>query len=153
MGIEDREKPPWAIRIFAPPMFILTSLGAFSWFFWKFSALVTGITAEVVLIDKGAFYMLGAGVTMLVLSFVMVREILLGKILTDKAASLLSKIGIAGVVIMFSLPHVIHYVSSSYLESNGYTVCEEASHQWLFNKKTVYIQESVECRESLRKEL
>ncbi len=151
--MEDREKPSWAIRVFGPLIFIFISMAAFAWFFYRFFVLITGIGSEVVILEKGSFYMLGVGVGTLALSFAGVLETWLGKTLTQKATSFISKMGITGVVLMFTLPHLIHYIADDYLESNDYSICVAASHQWLFVRDIVYVQESITCSENLLKEI
>lgn len=149
--MEDREKPSWAIRIFGPLIFILGSLAALSWFFYRAYFIFSRALSEVVVFDKGSFYMLGVGVGMLALAMVAVLEGWLGQTLSKKQSVFLTRLAVAGVILIFTVPHFVQYVADDFLQGRGYSVCEEASHQWLFVRDIVYIQESITCSENLAK--
>ena len=148
--MQDREKPSWFIRIFGPLIFIMGAIGALSWFFYRILSLFEGLTSDVVAFDKGSYYALGVGVGLLAIAFAGVQETWLGKPLTKKSTSIISKLAIAGVVLMLSVPHISHYALGSYLKKNGYAVCEEASHQWLFVRNIVYVQKMKECSKDMK---
>ncbi len=123
---------PLAIRIFTPIFFILSSLAALYWFFFRtFEIFITPLS-PVEVFDKGSFYMLGVGVGLLILAIVTVQEGWLNKELSKKQSSFLTKVAILSVVLIFLTPQLMHYCANKYLAGKGYTVCDEASHQWLF---------------------
>jgi hypothetical protein len=145
MVMEDREKPSWAIRTFGPIPIILGSISALIWFFYRVFLFLEGISSEIVIIEKGSFYMLGVGVGLLALAFVCVQEFWVGKLLTKEQSSFMTKLAIIGVVLTFTVPQLVHFASNSFLQKKGYSVCEEASQQWLFVRNIVYIKETIEC--------
>ena len=149
--MEDREKPSWAIRIFAPLLFILGSTAALLWFFYRLIALFSGAQSDIIVFDKGSFYMLGVGIGMLILAIVTVQEGWLGRVLSKKQSTYLTRLAVISLAVLFVVPHFVHYLTDSYLSIRGYSVCEEASHQWLFVRDIVYVQESMECNENLKK--
>jgi len=150
MAMVDREKPSWAIRIFGPLLFITGALGALVWFFNRVSLLISGMSEDVVVVDKGSFYMLGVGVGLLALSMAGILEAWFLKTLTKKNITIISRTAIIGVILTFTTPHLIDYLSSNTLQNEGYSICEEASHQWLFSRYIVYVQDSVICIKGLR---
>jgi len=149
--MEDRERPSLLIRIFGPLLFVFSAFGALLWFFYRAFHLILEMGAAVVVFDKGSYYALGVGVGLMAIAFAGVQETWLKKTLTKRSASIISKLAITGVVLTFTVPHIVHYASNNYLENDGYSVCEEASHQWLFVRDILYIQSSVECSADLIK--
>ncbi len=138
------------IRIFGPLIFVFGAVGALLWFFYRVFFLLEEMGSTVVVFDKGSYYALGVGIGLMAIAFAGVQETWLQKPLTKKSTSIISRLAIVGVVLTFTVPHVLHYVSNSYLKKNGYSVCEEASHQWLFIRDIAYIQTSIECDEDLK---
>lgn len=149
--MEGREKPSWGIRIFSPLIFISGSIAALLWFFYRILKVFIGTLSEIVVFDKGSFYMLGVGVGMLVLAIVTVQEGWLDRPLSKKQSTYLTKAALIGIALIFTTPHLVHYFANVYLLKQGYSVCEEASHQWLFVRNIAYIQKSIECSEKLKK--
>jgi len=148
--MEDREKPSWFIRIFGPLIFVLGATSALLWFFYRSFSLFDGISSNIVIFDKGSFYTLGIGVGLMAIAYAGVHETWLQKRLTKKHTSIISKLAISGVLLTFTVPHIFHYASNSYLKKNGYSVCEEATHQWLFVRDIVYITNSITCNANLK---
>ncbi|GHU46246.1 hypothetical protein AGMMS50289_19180 [Betaproteobacteria bacterium] len=148
--MEDREKPSLAAIIFCSVLFIAGSLAALLWFFYRLFDVFWGELSEFEVFDKGSFYMLGVGIGMLVLAIDIVQEGWFGKPLSNKQAAYLTKMALIGVALMFTVPHLIHYCADNYLLKRGYSVCEEASHQWRFVRDIAYIQPSVECSADLK---
>lgn len=149
--MENREEPSFFIRIFGPLIFVLSALGAFLWFFLRAFYLLKQMDEVVVVFDKGSYYALGVGVGLMAIAFAGVQETWLRKPLTKRSTSIISKLAIAGVVLTFTVPHIMHYASDRHLKNSGYSVCAEASHQWLFVRNIVYIQPSIECSADLKK--
>ena len=148
--MESRERPSLAIRIFTPLIFIIGSAAALFWFFYRTYCLFGRNLTEIVVFDKGSFYMLGVGGGLAVLSFVTIQEGWLNRPLSKSQSKLLTKLAILSIVLVFMLPHIVHYVANNYLQNQGYSVCEKASHRWLFVRDIVYIQDSVTCSENLK---
>lgn len=148
--MEGREKPSLGIRIFTPLFFISGSLAALLWFFVRMFNIFIGALPEIVIFDKGSFYMLGVGVGMLILAIVTVQEGWLDKPLSKKQSAYLTKGALIGIALIFTAPHLVHYFADDYLLNQGYTVCDKASHQWLFIRDIAYISDSIECNINLK---
>ena len=149
--MDNEEKPGWAIRIFGPLFFIVLSIVAFVFLFYGLSSFFGSLSADLVVIMKGSFYMLGGGAALLPVTFAAIQGSWLEKPLTQKQASALTKLGVGGLILMLTLPHVIHYAMASVLEGRGYSVCDAASHQWLHNRNIVYIRQPLECTKDVEK--
>ena len=149
--MDNREKPSLGIRIFTPIFFISGSLAALLWFFYRVSEVFFGTLSEIEVFDKGSFYMLGVGVGMLILAVVTVQEGWLDKPLSKKQSAYLTKGALMGIALIFTAPHLVQYFANDYLLKRGYSVCEEASHQWLFVRDIVYVQPSVKCSADIKK--
>ncbi|GHU46248.1 hypothetical protein AGMMS50289_19190 [Betaproteobacteria bacterium] len=148
--MEDREKPSWGIIVFTPVFCITGSLAALLWFFYNLFDVFFGELSELKMFDKTAFYMLGLGVGMFVFVIVTVQEFWLGKLLSNKQSAYLTKVALISVVLMFTVPHLIHYCADNYLLKRGYSVCEEASHQLRLVRYIAYIQPSVKCSADIK---
>lgn len=149
--METRVPPSLLNRIIGPPLFLAGGFAAAFWFFYRIVCLLEDLSSPVILFDKGSYYMLGVGLGLLSLGIGLAKEFWGGNPLTAKQADIISKLGIAGVVLIFIIPHISHFSADYYLKNQGYSVCEEASHQWLFVRDIVYIQPTVECSEDLKK--
>ena len=120
------------------------------WFFYRLFHVFFGELSEIELFDKGSFYMLGVGMGLLVLGLVTIIEFWGGNPITTKQNIIFTRLAILAVALMFVVPHVAHFSADRYLEEQGYSVCEEASHQWLFVSNIVYVADSVECSADLK---
>ncbi|GHU46244.1 hypothetical protein AGMMS50289_19170 [Betaproteobacteria bacterium] len=147
--MEDREKPSRGVIIFGPVLFITGSLAALSWFFYRLFDVFFGELSELKVFDKGSFYMLGVGVGMLALAIGTVQEYWFGKPLSNKQAAYFTKMALMSLVLIFTVPHLIHYCADNYLLKRGYSVCEEASRQLRLVRDIAYIQPSIECSADL----
>jgi hypothetical protein len=150
MVMEDREKPSLAIRVIGALLFLVCSCAAFFWFGYRVVILLNTAQSEVVVFDKGSFYMLGVGIGMSVLAFTAVQEGWVGKVLSKAQAAILTKIAIVGIALIFIVPNLFHYIADNYFSNEGYSLCEEASSQWLFVRDIVYIQDTIECSAKLK---
>lgn len=146
--MESRVKPSLLNRIITPLVFLLGGVCALAWFIYRIYMLAKGSDTGIVLIDKGSYYMLGVGTGMLDLAFIVIWEQWLVKPLSKMVTAIFSRLAIVSIVLLFALPHIIHYLADEHLTGKGYSVCKEASHQWLFVRDIVYIQPSVECSEN-----
>jgi len=96
--------------------------------------------------NKGAFYLLGASIGLASIVFAGIYESGLGHTLSKALGSTITKVALAGLIIMLVLPHVTHYFVSSAVESDGYSICDAASHQWLYSKTIVFTRNEEACR-------
>ena len=151
--MEKRDPPSLLNRIIGPPLFLLSGFFSALWFFYRVVFFFQNISAPIIVFDKGSYYMLGVGVGLLSLGLVIAIEFWGGKPITDAQNSVFSKLAIFGVVLLFVFPHISHFAADKYLKKNGYMVCREASHQWLFVRDIVYIQPSITCSDKLKNEI
>ena len=128
-------------------LFLLVTMACFIWFFWSVYDIVDSIfsKAHTVYFDKGSLYMFGAGIGLASLTFTIFYEGLLGRNLTNKITRGITRSASIGVSLMFILPHIFHYLASTYLEEKQYVVCDEMSYQWLLYKKLVYTDNQETC--------
>ena len=148
--MEKRDTPTLIDRIGTPLFFLMGGASAIIWFIYRVFSLFQNASSQMIIFDKGSYYMLGVGVGLLSLGYMIVSEFWFGRPLTSRQSSFFSGLAISGIVLVFVVPHMAHYVADKYLKKNGYSVCEEASHQWLFIRDIVYIAGSVECSSSLK---
>lgn len=89
-------------------------------------------------IDKGVYYLFGAGIALLA----MLPDGLYNAVLKHEKPSNIARWDtrgiIAGLVLILLLPQLVHYSSASYLENRGCLVCGEESRQWLVMRTIVY---------------
>lgn len=149
--METRDPPSLFNKVVGPPLFLAGGFAASLWFFYRVIFLIQNISEPSIVFDKGSYYMLGVGVGLLSLGFVTAIEFWGGKPITNKQNAVFSKLVMSGIVLLFVVPHATHFTVDKYLENHGYSVCEEASNQWLFVRDIVYIQPSIECSEGLKK--
>lgn len=129
-------------------VFVGLAVAIFGYFLLSVSELIQALVSlpEVVSFDKGAFYMPGVFLGLVVLIFAAVYESILRKQLTKKIASIITKIAIAAVIITFVLPMVVHSSVENYMIEKNYSVCDEASHQWLHSRTIVYVRTRDKCK-------
>ena len=151
--MKDRDQPSTLLRYSAPTAFLAMTIGALAWF--VFGAIDTAhqllTDAEVVSFNKGVFYMLGVGIGLAVLSFVLVYEYWLGKPLTNTMTTVCTRIGIGSVAVIFLLPQIVHSQVENYVKDKGYEICPGASHQWLHSRTIVYVSNMGLCFELTQK--
>ena len=142
---DQRERPSFFARTFGPPICLILAVGALSWFVYALTVLFRDIQAEIVLIDKGSYYMLGVGISKSALAFIVVYEFWFGKALPDKLRGLCGRWAIAGLVVLFVFPHVMHFGADYYLKGRGYSVCDRASSQRMRFVRIVYAESTSVC--------
>ena len=150
--MEDREKPSLLNRVLTPIIFLVGGLCASFWFIYRAYILFQS-RGDIVLLDKGSFYMLGVGLGMLALAFIVIWESWLLKPVGEKVRKAFSRLAIVSLVLLFALPHAIHYAADYRLKAKGYSICEAASHQWLFIRDIAYIKSSIECSAELKNKI
>ncbi len=149
--MDNREPPSLAIRIFGPLLFLIGTVGTLGWFVYSLVFLYRNLNAEIVLIDKGLYYFLGTGLGLSVLTFVLIYELWYGKPLSRKLTKIFTYLALISIAILLVFPHTLHFLADSHLRKNGYSICSQASSQWLFVREIVYTQEKQECSENLKK--
>jgi hypothetical protein len=149
--VSEGKKPGWAARIFGALFLVSFVIVAFVFFFYGLSSFFGSLSADLVVIMKGSFQMLGAGIGLSALIFAGIYESWLGKRLTEKQVSITMKVALGGVILIFTLPHVIHYAMGSALERKGYSVCDAASRKSPHNPEIVYIRQPLECTKDVEK--
>lgn len=145
--MEDRDKASLPVRIITPFVLILMATGSIVWFFANAYDTSTQLVSNAVIItfNKGIFYMLGVGMGLATLAFVLVQEYWLDKPLNTKLTKICTKLAITSVAVMLALPQLAHFVTNSHLTNKEYTVCESASHQWLLARRIVYTRNMDTC--------
>ncbi|MBY6189265.1 hypothetical protein KUV22_02425 [Microbulbifer agarilyticus] len=141
---------PILARIFGPFIFIVGAPVALFVFLSNSYHLFTHWADEALMFDKSAFYLLGVGLGMAALAILTIQEGWFGRSLSKAQAGVLSRLILVSVALIPILPNLTHYAADRALKSNGYVVCESASHQWRFVRDIVYIKPSVVCSGSLR---
>lgn len=149
--MEKGNAPSLIDRIGTPIFLLVLGVGAIVWFIFRVFSLFSNGSSPIVAFDKGSYYMLGVGVGLLALAYMIIREFWLRRPLTNKQSTFFSRIAISGVILALVFPHIAHFAVETYFEEHGYIVCEEASHQWLFIRDIVYVQSTVECSAELNK--
>lgn len=149
--METRDPPSLLNKIITPPLLLVGGISAVLWFIYRLLFLYKSLSEPIVLFDKGSYYMLGVGVGLLSLAFVVIKEFWGGEPITSKQSFVLSRLAVSGVILLFVVPHASHFAADKYLTKHDYTVCEAASHQWLFVRDIVYVQPFVECSADLKK--
>lgn len=150
--METHTPPSLFNKIIGPTLFLVGGFSALIWFFYRIIFLIQNLSEPFILFDKGSYYMLGVGIGLLSLGFVTAIEFWGKKPITTKQSTIFSRLTISAIILAFLVPHTAHFTTDYYLEKQGYSVCEEASSQWLFIRDIAYIQSSVECNEDLIKQ-
>jgi hypothetical protein len=145
----DIEKPSLAIRIFGPFIFIIGSIGTLWSFFHVAFHLHESLLSEIIEFDKGAFYLLGAGIGMIVLAIITVQVFWFDRPLSRRQNVYFTRVILASIVLMLALPQIVHYSMNNYITKHGYSICQAASHQWLQNRTIIYIQPTIECKKDI----
>ncbi|WP_075186128.1 hypothetical protein [Teredinibacter haidensis] len=151
--METRDPPSLLNKVITPPLLLVGGVSAVLWFIYRVAFLYKNISESMVVFDKGSYYMLGVGIGLLTLAFVTLKEFWGGNPITKKQNHILTKLAISGLALLFIVPHAAHFFANKHLVTHGYSVCEDASHQWLFVRDIVYIQPSIECSAELKNEI
>lgn len=147
--METRDPPSLLNKVMGPPIFLFSGLAALLWFFYRSAFLFQNISEPLILFDKGSYYMLGVGLGLLTLGVVVVIEFWGGKPITAKQNVIFTRLAMSAMVLLFVVPHGVHVLVDRYLTQQGYSVCEEASHQWLFVRDIVYVDKNTQCSSKL----
>ncbi len=96
--------------------------------------------------NKGAYYLLGAGITVGIFCYILMLDFWLKKKTSRKMVKVMLRAAIAGIIVSVILPQVVYLGCDRYLRELGYGVCEEASHRWLHSVTLVYTKSSGVCQ-------
>ncbi|MBU3068583.1 hypothetical protein KOI40_02065 [Aestuariicella sp. G3-2] len=109
-------------RVLSVAFFLLLTVAAFFWFVVSITELISQIhqNAPVIEFDKGAVTMLEIGLGLLLLTVGGMIQGLFGKDLTPKYESLFTKGIVVSILLVFLLPHAVHYGVSQYTQT---TLC------------------------------
>jgi hypothetical protein len=145
--MDERDRPSMGVRLVTPGVLITLALGSLIWFIMNTIGLVGQLLSkpDSIILNKGIFYMLGVGLGLGTLAFVVVYEYWLDKPLSETLTSICTKSGITGVVVMLLLPQAVHFVTDEYLTNLNYSICDSASRQWLLSREIVYVVDPALC--------
>ena len=101
--------------------------------------------ADVVIIQKGLFYMLGAGIGLLCVGIDQYYNRILHKKLTNIFLKIFTVFFFGGIVIALLLPHILSSVATNKLEKLHYSYCAPLSYTWLFYKDIAYVKDKSLC--------
>jgi len=147
MGSDNN--PNAVLRYSTMAIFLMLGLLAF----WAFASnaveifLQTKSLSASISFNRGSLRLLGVSIVLLALTTYMALEIFGGKPPTDKTSTLVSRSAIGGLILLFLLPHLVHYPLENFLFKHGYKICELKSHRWLAYQKIVYVSRAEECFE------
>ena len=91
---------------------------------------------EQITLDKGVYYLFGGGVFFVLMGL----GIFVSKVfkVSEKVEKIIVALMIVSIFLIFALPQLVHVSVESYVENEGYQVCREKSHRWLFVVTIVY---------------
>ena len=151
--IEDRDRPSTIVRIITPVICAFIGIPTLFWFCVTLNILTGQLltSSSIVVFHKGAFYLLGSGIGALTLAYFVGYEYWLDKVLPKRLNILCTKMLLISIAVMILLPQVSHFFLNRYLANNNYTVCREASRQWLHDRTIVYLDSIENCHEVAEK--
>lgn len=134
-------------------LLFLMALATFGllWFFNHSAELSVGVfrSADTVEFDKGAMYMLGGGIGIICLLILSVPAVFFGKSPSKVIEERAIKGLIAGLVLTFTLPHLVHVSISTTLKNRDYVICQELTSRWLMHVTFVYASSPERCMEEM----
>ena len=142
---DDNKKSP-GLQILIVVFFLLLSSGLLAVFvyysFLLFSAILSG--SDIIAFNKGAVYMLGAGLISALLTYFLIYEII-KKNISDSFNKKSKYIGLAFIGSVFLVPQLAEYGVNKYTESIGYMYCPEQSYRWLHAQNLVFTSNREIC--------
>lgn len=99
---------------------------------------------DQITLDKGIYFLFGGG-AFFVLAGLGIFVTRLFKV-SEKIEKFIVTLMIISIFLIFALPQIVHFSVANYLEEEGYQVCPEKSHRWLFVVTIVYTK-SLPCNE------
>ena len=107
-------------------------------------------SAPVVTFNSGVMKLFGIGLAASAFTGYAIAEIRLGRPPSAKMAKSVTSTIIAGLALLFLLPHLVHTPLERHLFSEGYKLCEPLSHRWLSYKTIVYVNDVPTCINSVK---
>lgn len=152
--MDGEDKAPFWVRVLIGIVFFILATFCFAWFIYSAVGLIIALNTLPSVIEyyKSTMYLLGVSIGLFFMFAGIVLQGLLEKDLSKKTESLLARGMIAGVVIMFVLPQIVHYTVNKMIPMDRYIVCEEMSHQWMMHKYVVYTDNQATCDELVKEE-
>lgn len=147
----EQQSSPMA-RFLSVGFFLVLTIASLAWFFVSTTSLISQIrlNAPIIGFDKGSVYMLGIGLGLLLLSVGGIMQGILGKALTPANESLFKKGIVISILLMFLLPHAVHYGVSQYTQKQHYTLCNEATYRWFLYSKFYFTNNASGCDALIR---
>ncbi|MBQ0732298.1 MAG: hypothetical protein KBT75_16480 [Oleispira antarctica] len=145
--MNDEVLQPFHIRILSVVFFVSFSVGSLVWFGSSLNNLVSDLInmRNIITFDKGAMYVLGAGVGALSLSVAVVYAAIYQRKVSFSIEKVLIKIALIAVVVMFVLPQIAHVLVNRIIDDNSYQECKPLSYRWMLYKKYVFTQDEETC--------
>lgn len=139
--------PSLKTKIISLTFFVILAAGSFLWFGISIVSLYHQLHFQeaIVAFDKGAIYMLGVGVGLLLLIGGGVLQGFLGRE-PGAAAEKIFKWGMVfSLTLTIALPQLVHYWVDHSAKTQKYEVCGEAGYQWLMYRKIYYADSRDSC--------
>ena len=135
------------VRILCVALFLVLAFGALAWFFISAAGLISQFLIEnpVVGFDKGSMYMLGGGLGLLLFAIGGMMQGVFGLELTPKKTTFFSRGLLVSIVLMFTFPHMTHYVVDIYAYKKHYSVCDDATRRRRLYSKFYYTESKAAC--------
>jgi len=152
--VHDSNTPSLLTRLSGFSFFCLLTIACFTWFIWSAFNLISQIQdgSSVISFDKGSMYMLGAGIGLAILTLGGLYQGVMRLKFSTKQERVIRDGVIAGIIIMFVFPHVVHYPVSEIMKERNYYRCEKMSYRWLLYKKLIYTDTLRTCESLVREE-
>ncbi len=134
-------------KICAILIFSATLIYTTAWISSRWYELLVNIENEApqIVINLGAFYLIGIIVLATCLLYMLIYLTLKNRSLPEKHTKAIIYPLMVGIALMIFLPKHVgkHYVKQ--LELKQYHYCEKASYQWLFYKELAFTSSKDEC--------
>ena len=145
--------PPSSVlaRTLSITFFSIGTLSALVWFFVSLIGVITlfRLNKPVITFDKGAMYMLGVGLGLLLLTITGFIQGVLKKKLSHRAEILFKRGIIVSVMLMLVTPQLAHYLVANSAQQRHYDICKAASYRWFLYSKFYYTQNEMTCNQLL----
>lgn len=127
------------------------ALGGLIWFGLHAAELLAWLLqdADVISFEKGAMYMLGAGIGVVCLLVMSTPRVFFDRTLPEPVERWVVRSLLLGFVIMLALPHLVHFGLWTTLNSRNYVICEDLGSRWLMHVKLVYTSTPERCLEEM----
>ncbi|MCR6652845.1 MAG: hypothetical protein NVV73_15775 [Cellvibrionaceae bacterium] len=124
---------------------------ALSVFCWGFGSLASSLvqSAPVITFNTGIFRFLGVALISIGIASYAAVEWRLRAMPSARVTKLLTRIMIAGLALMFLLPHGIHFPLEKYLFNQGYKICQPKSYANRAYRSVAYAIDVPACIEGL----